>query len=342
MKSWRNSIWGVFTLLFCLVLTAACLPGLPTTPTTPPLESVSLQLQWVTQAQFAGYYVALDKGWYREEGIDLTIVPGGPDITPVDLVAAGTHDFGTTLLADLIVAIQKGTPVISIGQTQQRNGLLLIAKKSTGIKEPKDFAGKRVGVWLGSWEAQFYALIAKEGIAPQGFELVSQGWSMDPFLNDELDVASAMIYNEYHVVLESGVKPEDLNIIDYADYGLDFPGDTLFTSRQMVEQNPDLCVRMLRASLRGWEYAIEHQGEAADIVLKYDESGVQTREHQLSMMLEIAQLVQVEGRPLGNTDETAVQRTISTLLQYKVLGGPVQSGDVYTNDFWKQTSAATE
>jgi NitT/TauT family transport system substrate-binding protein len=145
-----------------------------------------------------------------------------------------------------------------------------------------------------------------------------------------------MVYNEYHVVLESGMKRDELNIIDYADYGLDFPGDTLFTSRLMVEENPDLCARMLRASLRGWQYATEHPEEAADIVLKYDESGVQTREHQLSMMNEIASLVLVSVRPLGYTDRSDVRRMIDTLMYYEVLDGPVQPDDVYTNEFWEQ------
>ena len=113
------------------------------TPTPRPLKPVSLQLQWVTQAQFAGYYVALDKGWYREEGLDLTIKPGGPDLIPIDLIAAGTSDFGTTLLPDTTLAIQQGKPVISIAQIQQKNGLLLVAQKSSGITQPKDFIGKK-------------------------------------------------------------------------------------------------------------------------------------------------------------------------------------------------------
>jgi NitT/TauT family transport system substrate-binding protein len=341
MKILKKPFWYLLTTLLCIVLATACSAG-SVTPTPRPLEPVSLQLQWVTQAQFAGYYVALDKGWYREEGIDLTIEPGGPDLVPVDLVAAGTRDFGTTLLADLTLAIQRGAPVVSIAQVQQTNGLLLIAKKTLGIEGPKDFVGKRIGVWLGSWEAQFDALIAREGIAPQDFELVSQGWSMDPFLEGDLDVASAMIYNEYHVVLESDMSPGDLNVIDYADYGLGFPGDTLFTSRQMVEQNPDLCVRMVRASLRGWQYAIDHPEETVDIVLKYDESGVQTQEHQISMMKEIARLVSLPIRPLGYTERDDVRQTIDTLLQYGVLSGPVQPEDVYTNDFWEQARTDTE
>ncbi|MFN2165673.1 MAG: ABC transporter substrate-binding protein, partial [Anaerolineae bacterium] len=201
MKSQNRYPLLVLSLLLGFSLLLAC--GPEPTPTEPPMEAVSLQLQWVTQAQFAGYYVALDKGWYRDAGIDLTINPGGPDLVAADLVTAGTSDFGTSLLADLIVNVQNGGPVVSIAQIQQTNGLLLLAFKSSGIETPTDFAGRRVGVWLGGWEAQFNALIAREGLTTQDFELVSQGFSMDPFLDGSLDVASAMIYNEYHVVLES-------------------------------------------------------------------------------------------------------------------------------------------
>jgi NitT/TauT family transport system substrate-binding protein len=334
MKKLLYPAFGLLALLLCLALINC--GGEAPTPTPPPPDKASLQLQWVTQAQFAGYYVALDKGWYLEEGIDLTIVPGGPDLTPVDLVASGTHDFGTTLLADLIVAIQGGKPVVSIAQMQQQNGLVLVAFKASGIDGPGGFPEKRVGVWLGSWEAQFDALIAQAGLTPQDFELVSQGWSMDPFLEGELDVASAMTYNEFQVVLESGIPEEDLNIIDYADYGLAFPGDVLMVGRELAEENPDLCTRMVRASLRGWQYAIEHPEEAADIVLKYDETGVQTREHQIAMMEEIARLLQSPDRSLGETDLATVQQVADTLLEYGVLQGAVQAEEVWNSTFWEQ------
>jgi NitT/TauT family transport system substrate-binding protein len=323
----------VLGCIFILLITA-CTGGTPI-PTEKPLDKVSLQLQWVTQAQFAGYYVALDKGWYREDGIDLTIVPGAPDVIAVDMVVSGTRDFGTSLLADLTIAIRSGKSVKSLAQIQQKNGLLLVTKKELGINGPKDFVNHRVGVWLGSWDTQFRALIAQANVSTDDFQLVSQGYSMDPFLNGELDVASAMIYNEYHVVLESGVNPDDLVIIDYADYGLGFPGDTLFTTNQMIQDNPDLCQRMVRASLRGWQYAIEHPEEAVEIVLKYDDTGMQTQEHQLSMMEEIAKLVNTEGHELGKTDEVDVNRMLDTLLEYGVLDGKVNPQDVYTNQFWE-------
>ena len=333
MKTQLSKIFHIaIAILICISMLVAC-TGMGT-ETPPALTPVTLQLQWVTQAQFAGYYVALDKGWYKDEGIDLTIIPGGPDQIPVDLIASGTRDFATTLLADLATAIENGKPVIGIAQIQQKNGLLLITRKSAEIQTPKDFKNKKVGVWVGSWEAQFDALIAQQEITKNDFSLVNQGYSMEAFIKGELDVASAMIYNEYYVVLESGIKPDELNIIDYATYGLDFPGDTLFTSTETTKQNPDLCTRMVRASLKGWQYAIEHPDEAAAIVLKYDKTGVQTSQHQLSMMTEIAKLVQLEGRQLGRSDDVALQRTIDTLLQYGVLKTAVQAKNVMTNDFW--------
>ena len=311
----------------------------PTPEPESQMDEVTLQLQWTTQTQFAGYYVALSKGWYAEENIDLTIEPGGPDVLPVDRITSGVAQFGTAVLPDLVDAIESGDDLVSIAQIQQSSGLLLLTKKSSEISEPEDFVGKRVGVWLGGWETQFNALIAQEGIDPDSFELVSQGFSMEPFLEGELDVASAMIYNEYLKVLESGISEDELNIIDYADYNLDFPGDLLFTSRDLVENDPDLCVRMLRASLRGWEYAIENPPEAADIVIEYDQSGLLAYRHQLAMMKEVAKLVARSVRPIGYTERSDVVRVIGTLSTHGVLQNVLQPEDVYDIAIWEQATA---
>ncbi|NTW08893.1 MAG: ABC transporter substrate-binding protein, partial [Anaerolineaceae bacterium] len=164
----------VSILLIASFALVAC--GGSNVPVEPVLTPITLQLQWVTQAQFAGYYVALENGWYAEEGIDLTIIPGGPDQNGIDLVSSGTRDFGTALLADLAVAVQNDKQVIGISQVQQNNGLLLIAKKASGIQVPADLVGRRVGVWLGSWEAQFDALMTQQGISKDEFSLISQGY----------------------------------------------------------------------------------------------------------------------------------------------------------------------
>jgi len=329
----RNSII-TFLCFFCFVLflTGCQNESPPPEPAKPAVQKVTLQLQWVTQTQFAGYYVALEKGWYLDEKIDLTIHQGGPDIMPIDLVSSGIRDFGTALLSDLTVEVQNSKPVISIGQIQQANGLILIAKKSSGIETPKDFPGKRVGIWFQGFEAQFNALLAREKVPINDIEIASQGWSMTPFIKGRLDVASAMIYNEYYAVIESGIKPSELNIIDYRSYGLDFPGDTLFTSQKLLKTNQDLCIRMLRASLKGWKYAIEHPEEAVDIVLKHDSNGIQKRSHQLVMMKEISKLVQVQGHPIGKTDPDAVSRMLKTLSQHNILKEALLPENIYQAD----------
>ncbi len=330
-----KQIWWIILLMTGCFLVSACTSeegGKPASQEKA-LKPVSLQLQWVTQAQFAGYYVALTKGWYREEGIDLSIKPGGPDIVPVDVVASGTADFGTLLLSDLASAIEDNKPVISIAQIQQKNGLLLIARKSSGIRGPRDFVGKHVGVWLGSWEAQFNALLARENVAPTDVKIMSQGWSMNPFLKGELDVASAMIYNEYQMVLASGMDRNALVVIDYADFDLGFPGDVLFTSKQMTAAHPELCARMVRVSLRGWEYAMDHPEEAVDILLQYDDSGIQTREHQLSMMREVTQLIRVPGRRMGYLDGATLVRMVQILKKYRILKTELHPEWIYTHAF---------
>ncbi len=296
------------------------------------LRPVSLQLQWVTQCQFAGYFLALEKGWYEDANIDLTIHPGGPDIVPIDLVASGTRDFGTTLLADLALSIQKGKPAIGIAQIQQDNGLRLLAKVSSGIQGPRDFIGKKIGVWLGGWEVQFNALMALEGIKPDQVNVISQGFSMSPFLEDRLDVASAMIYNEYNMVLSRGIKPDQLVVIDFGDYGLGFPGDVLFTSNTMVNADPELCQKMVNISLKGWQYALDHQDEAVAVVLKHDRSGVAQEAHQKKMMAEIAKLIP-GSFPLGRIKKDTISKMIDMLVRQKVMDNAVSQDLVFTDRF---------
>ena len=263
-------------------------------------------------------------------------------MVPVDLVAAGTLDFGTTLLSDLTVAIQKGKPAISIAQIQQANGLRLVSKKTSGIETPDDFIGKSVGVWLGGWEAQFNALMAQHKIHQDQLKVVSQGWSMTPFIEGQLDVASAMIYNEYNMVVAAGLKPDELKLIDYADYGLDFPGDVLFTSVEKLKKDPDLCQRMVNASLRGWQHALDFPEQAVDIVLKYDKAKVQTLGHQLKMMTEIGKLIRGNGSRIGSTDPERVKKMVDLLHEYNIMTTTVALDKIYTSQFVESASRAKE
>jgi NitT/TauT family transport system substrate-binding protein len=334
MSNMKKNIVLVLIMLICLLSLTGCVFGPSSTSVA--LEKTSLQLQWITQAQFAGYYVALDKGYYRDEGLDVEIKPGTAETLTANEVADGNSDFGTTFLADLTVAIQNGKSVVSIAQIQQMNGLLLIAKKSTDIRRPGDLKGKKIGIWGPAWETQLNALLARENIDRKDVQIVPQGYDIEPFLHNQLDVASAMVYNEYHSVLEAGMRISDINIIDFTLYGLGFPGDTLFTSRRLVQEKPDLCRKMLKASLLGWQYAIDNPKEAVEIVLRYDKSGTANRQHQLAMMREVAHLVRVSWRAVGFTDRTSVQQMVNVLMRYKVMEVNLQPEAIFTNDFWDQ------
>lgn len=306
------------------------------------MEKVTLALQWVTQCQFAGYYVALDQGYYRQQGIDLTITPGAPDINPLHLVSSDAADFGTKWLADFIAAKDRGLPLISIVQVLQSNGLVLIAKSKSGIKTPQDFIGKKVGIWFFGNETQFFALMHKLHIPVKQMHVDALKWSIQPFLDGRFDVAMAMTYNEYLRVLDSGYRENDINVIDFAQYGLNFPGDLLFTKASTLEKRPDLCERMARASLQGWAWAMEYPEEAVDIVMKYDETKSLKRDLQLGQMKEVIKLIKYGNRPLGFHPPEQVAFVTKSLLQNEVISHAPDLSQVYTNQVWEKARAPME
>lgn len=300
------------------------------------LTPVTLQLKWVPQAQFAGYFVALEKGYYEEEGLDVTIAPGGPDIVPEQQVANGAAQIGVDWVASLLPHQEQGMPLVQIAQIYQKSGLQLISKKDSGIKSPKDLAGKNVGNWMGGNEFELLALFDKYELDPNSdFNFVKQAFTMDQFLTDELDAASAMTYNEYHVVLESGVSASDLNVIDMNEEGVAMLEDNLFANSEWLADNKEVAAKFVKASIKGWQYAIENPEEAVDIVMAQVEEGSTTREHQLVMMEEVAKLVAPEGfdpANIGVIDAAMFQQTADIAHQYGVIKKPADTKKAYTNE----------
>jgi NitT/TauT family transport system substrate-binding protein len=310
--------------------TATAFAQLPAKGVKPP-GKVTLALQWLTQCQFAGFYVALEKGYYREEGIDLTIRPGASDSNPVQLVTLGAADFGTRWLADLMTAVDKGSPMISVAQILQGNGLVLVARSDSGIRHPRDFTGKRVGIWFFGNQIQFYALMSATGVDPEKVKVSPMQFSVKPFLNRQYDVINAMTYNEVLTLLAGGLKREQLRIFDFADYGLNFPGDTLFTRRAMLKDDPGLVRRMVRASLRGWTEALKNPDEAVRIVLKHDRTGKLAAGHQQAQMKEIARLARMGDRSLGAHSTEDVERVSGILAKHKLISRRLSAEEVVTN-----------
>lgn len=300
-------------------------------------DKVRLQIKWVPQAQFAGYFVAQDKGYYAAENLDVTIIPGGPDIVTEQQVANGQAEFGVDWVASFLAFRDKGLPLIDVAQIYQSSGLMLVSKKSANIVSPEDLKGKNVGVWYGGNEFEFLALMDKLGYDPdKDLTVIKQGFTMDPFLAGQMDAASAMTYNEYQIVLESGVNADTLNIIRYNDQGVGMLEDNLFTTSDIANTRTDLVKRFVRASLRGWRDAVVNQADAVNIIMKYVEPGSTTVDHQTRMMSEVARLVQPEGMDasqIGVMDANRFATTADIAYKFHVINQPADPSGSYTNDF---------
>ena len=280
-------------------------------------DDVKLQLQWVTQAQFAGYYVALDKGFYTAEDLNVTILPGGPDIAPPQVLAGGGADAMLNWMPSALAAREKGLPVVNIAQPFKSSGLMLTCWKDTGIKSPADFKGKTIGVWFYGNEYPFLSWMSQEGISTEGGDngvtVLRQGFNVDPLLQRQADCISTMTYNEFGQVLDAGVSEDELVTFKYEDQGVATLEDGIYALEDNLKDPAfaDKMVRFVRASMKGWKYAEANPAEAANIVLDNDESGAQTEAHQVRMMGEIAKLTAGSN---GTLDPADYERTVATLM----------------------------
>jgi NitT/TauT family transport system substrate-binding protein len=341
MKVRKNMVAAGLLAVMVLTLLAGCDMGGVTGQATPVAgtpDKVRLQLKWLHQAQFAGFYVAADKGYYTAQNLDVEILPGGPDVVPSQKVATGAADVGVDWVGSLLANRDKGQPLVNIMQTYQTSGLFLISKKTANINSPADLKGRKVGVWTGGNEFEFRALADKYGFDNsidnnRDMTVIKQGFEMDTFLNDQLDAASAMIYNEYHVVLEAGMKPEELNVIDYNKEGVGMLEDHLFVTEDTLQNRRDVLIRFLAASQRGWIDAVQDHKYAVDAVMKRVDASTTNQEHQVTMMREVAKLVMPEGLAadkVGVIDETKFKTTADIALKFNVITKPPQNA--FTNE----------
>ena len=280
-------------------------------------DDVTLQLKWVTQAQFAGYYVALDKGFYKEEGLDVTIKPGGPDIAPAQVIAGGGADVVLDWMPSALASREKGLALVNIAQPFKSSGMMLTCRKDAGISSPADFAGKTLGVWFYGNEYPFLSWMSKLGLATDGSDggvtVLKQGFNVDPILQGQAACVSTMTYNEYWQIIDAGLTPDDLVVFKYEDQGVATLEDGMYVLEDNLKDPAfaDRMVRFVRASMKGWKWAEENPDEAAMIVLDNDASGAQTEEHQKRMMREVAKLTAGSN---GALDPADYERTVESLL----------------------------
>ncbi|MEZ4708175.1 MAG: ABC transporter substrate-binding protein [Caldilineaceae bacterium] len=348
----KYSKWLALLLLATLVLTACAAPpaapadtgsadAAASTESSGEMIPIRLQLQWVTQSQFAGYYAALDQGFYAEEGLDVAILEGAVEIVPQQVVAAGDAEFGIAWVPKMLASREQGADLVNIGQVFQRSGTLEISWADSGIAAPADWAGKRVGTWGFGNEFELFAAMRQAGIEPDDpaqVEIVQQPFDMSLLLNRDIDAAEAMIYNEYAQVLEAVnpetgelYQPEDLNVINFNDVGTAMLQDHIFARESWLaeEGNEDIAVKFLRASFKGWIFCRDNFDACVQTVL--DNGSTLGEGHMRWQLNEINALIWPSPAGIGMMDDALYQQTVDISTEFKVLENAPDEGAVRTD-----------
>lgn len=257
----------VLSFSFCLLFPLFLIFSFAFNEEEKTLKKASFLPLWFPQAQFAGYYVAHEQGFYERYGIDLNILTGGSERSATDFLGNHKVDFAVIWLSDAIQRRVQGMKLVNIAQIIQRSAIMFVAKKSSGIKSPQDMNDKKVGLWRGDFQLQPKAFFKKHNLNVKIIPLSLSTDYINLFLLDAVDVTNAMWYNEFHFILNSGINPDELNTFFFHDYGLNFPEDGLYVLEETLQKDPELCLGFAKASIEGWKYAFEHPEKALDIVL---------------------------------------------------------------------------
>src|SRR5690348_7132817 len=321
--------WVVPLAVFVLVGAVWAAAGAGASTGKASKTKVTLQLKWVTQAQFAGYYAAKAKGYYDQAGLDVKLKVGGPDIIPEQVVAGGGAEFGLDWLPSLLSARDKGTKLVNIAQVFARSGMTQLTWKDSGIKSIPQMRGKKVANWLGGNEFELFAALTKAGMDPsknKGVTIVKQPFDMNLFMKRQVDSASAMTYNELAQVLETK-NPKtgklytlnDLKVFKYSDLGTGMLQDGIFVKGDFLKdaKNQDIAKRFLEASFKGWAYCRDHLQDCTNIVLK--NGPTLGRGHQLWQVNEINALIWPAPLGIGVMDSASYKRTADISLKYKII-----------------------
>ncbi len=322
----RSSSLATLVLLLALAVLPACVPQ----HSAPPPEHVTVQLAWAHQYQFAGFYAADQQGYYAEEGLDVTLL-SRPEVA-VDVTASvvdGLADFAVTFGAGLVVDRSRGRPVTAIATIYRRYPLAFMTLAESGITRPQNFPGHTIRTLTpGGSAVAFEAMMTRLGLDPDSVEQVDVGYHLAPFFAGELDIWPGYLPNEPLTAREEGYE---VNLILPDDYGIHLYGDVLFAADRLIEENPDLVLRFLRATLRGWQWAIENPQEAGPLALKYDST--LDAAQQAAMMEASVPLVYTGEDHIGWMRDEVWQGMYDILLEQALLDQPFDVHEAYTMEF---------
>jgi NitT/TauT family transport system substrate-binding protein len=317
-----NKLWIVLLAAFFLLVHIPVLPQ-------DSADKVSFIPHWLPQAQFAGYYAAYELGIYKKYNIDLTILTGGPQHPSSEALKKGEADFSSLWLANAIQLRDEGHKIINIGQILRKSALMLIAKKSSGIRKPEDLNGKKVGLW------NEFKLLPEQFFNKYNIKVnpVELGGTINLFLFDGIDVTSAMWYNEYHKIINSGYNEDELVTFFIADYGLNFPEEGIYVREELFNKNPDLCRRFMQATIEGWMWCFSNEKKAVEIVMKYMKAvNLGVNNSNQNWMLKTFRQMMFDGNSV-NTElpEEDFEFVVRTLKENGIIKGSVKYKEFYKN-----------
>lgn len=300
----------------------------------------TMRLEWVMQGQFAGPIVALHNGWYQDAGIELELLPAGPDIKPAVTVAQGTDQFGIGHPHQVIAARANEAPLVMVLQVGQRSSTTYVAKAESGIRELADVRGKKVGLWFGGDEYEFQAMLAKAGIPQEDVTLVSQGFDIVGWLEGQYDVMQVTPFNELLLVQDAGFTGDKLVVIPPERYGAALVSAGVFTTEAMIADHPEKVQAVVDATMRGWQAAIADPKAAAEIVVQYNsELDVPFQVRQIEAMRDIICYGPTLAGEFGKTDPAIWETSQSIMLGAKVIEQPIDLARGFTNAFWEKAPA---
>ncbi len=293
------------------------------------LEKTSLRLKWVCQAQFAGYYSALKEGYYKDVGLSVTIDPAGPNISPIQAVTSGVNEFGIAGAEQIITAIDNKVPIVAIAVIYRETPEALVSKKELNIKAPKDLEGKTVGVVYENDENLYRLFLKKNNVDENSIKEVPAITGISQVMTDQVDAKMAYEMNDA-ILLE--LEGEKVNLLRFRDYGVKVYADTIFTTKEMVEKHPDKVKKFLKASLKGWNYAIENPEKSVSQLIEINPT--LKYEHQLGYLKGSIPLIMTDEK-IGVSDSKIWENMIDNLYENKMIKKKIKASEVYTNEFLK-------
>lgn len=290
-----------------------------------PMTKVTYLPHWIPQAQFAGYYMAAEKGFYRQHGLDVTILDGGPRKPVRKALVTGEATFGSHFLSSALKMRDDGVPLVHLAQITQRSALMIVAHKSHGVHSVKDLDGKKMTLWE-DFTTQPEALFRKYNLR---VKTITQGPTINLFMRGGVDASSAMLYNEYHLFLNSGLDEDEVTVITYDKHDLDFPEDSVLCLAETWRTKPDVCRAFVRATLEGWQYVLSHREESLRVVMQRTEQARTgtNRSHQRWMLERMCELIQPvpPATEMGVLSREAYDRVVRELKK----GGQIKSAPAF-------------